>query len=52
MRDGAAGAYWANAWLVEEMYEAYLADRSSVSDSWQEFFADYRSPSRASSVAR
>jgi 2-oxoglutarate dehydrogenase E1 component len=49
MRDGAAGAYGANAWLVEEMYEAYLADRSSVSDSWQEFFADYRSPSRASS---
>jgi 2-oxoglutarate dehydrogenase E1 component len=43
MRDGAAGAYGANAWLVEEMYEAYLADPTSVSESWREFFADYRS---------
>ncbi|MGH9172194.1 MAG: multifunctional oxoglutarate decarboxylase/oxoglutarate dehydrogenase thiamine pyrophosphate-binding subunit/dihydrolipoyllysine-residue succinyltransferase subunit [Acidimicrobiales bacterium] len=44
IRDGAAGAYGANAWLVEEMYEAYLADPKSVSESWREFFADYRSP--------
>jgi 2-oxoglutarate dehydrogenase E1 component len=48
MRDGAAGAYGPNAWLVEEMYEAYLADPSSVSESWREFFADYRSASRSS----
>ncbi|MCO5317316.1 MAG: multifunctional oxoglutarate decarboxylase/oxoglutarate dehydrogenase thiamine pyrophosphate-binding subunit/dihydrolipoyllysine-residue succinyltransferase subunit [Microthrixaceae bacterium] len=33
-----------NAWLVEEMYEQYLADASSVSPSWQEFFEDYRPP--------
>ena len=46
MRDGAAGAYGANAWLVEEMFEAYRADPTSVSESWQEFFADYRSPGR------
>ena len=31
-----------NAWLVDEMYEQYRADPSSVSQSWQEFFADYR----------
>ena len=31
-----------NAWLVDEMYEQYRADPSSVSESWQEFFADYR----------
>ena len=31
-----------NAWLVDEMYEQYLADPSSVSESWQEFFADYK----------
>src|SRR5271165_4504170 len=37
-----AGAYGANAWLVEEMYESYLADPGSVSESWREFFADYR----------
>jgi 2-oxoglutarate decarboxylase len=47
MREGAAGAYGANAWLVEEMYEAYLADPTSVSESWREFFADYRSQSRS-----
>ena len=30
-----------NAWLVDEMFDAYRADPSSVSPSWQEFFADY-----------
>ena len=38
-----------NDWLVDEMYEQYLADPNSVSESWQEFFSDYRptSPSEA-----
>ncbi len=31
-----------NAWLVDEMYEQYLADPTSVSESWRDFFADYR----------
>jgi 2-oxoglutarate decarboxylase len=31
-----------NAWLVDEMYEQYLADPGSVSESWRDFFADYR----------
>jgi 2-oxoglutarate dehydrogenase E1 component len=31
-----------NAWLVDEMYEQYLADPSSVSVSWRDFFADYQ----------
>jgi 2-oxoglutarate dehydrogenase E1 component len=31
-----------NAWLVDEMYEQYLADPSSVSESWKDFFHDYR----------
>src|SRR5438445_2132912 len=30
-----------NAWLVDEMYERYRADPASVSESWQDFFADY-----------
>ncbi|HEX3541422.1 MAG TPA: multifunctional oxoglutarate decarboxylase/oxoglutarate dehydrogenase thiamine pyrophosphate-binding subunit/dihydrolipoyllysine-residue succinyltransferase subunit [Acidimicrobiales bacterium] len=30
-----------NAWLVDEMYERYRDNPSSVSESWQEFFADY-----------
>jgi 2-oxoglutarate decarboxylase len=36
------GAFGPNAWLVEDMYEQYRADPASVSESWQEFFADYR----------
>ncbi|MFP5326903.1 MAG: multifunctional oxoglutarate decarboxylase/oxoglutarate dehydrogenase thiamine pyrophosphate-binding subunit/dihydrolipoyllysine-residue succinyltransferase subunit [Acidimicrobiia bacterium] len=31
-----------NSWLVEEMYDQYKQDPSSVSESWQEFFGDYR----------
>ncbi|MGO9877968.1 MAG: multifunctional oxoglutarate decarboxylase/oxoglutarate dehydrogenase thiamine pyrophosphate-binding subunit/dihydrolipoyllysine-residue succinyltransferase subunit [Acidimicrobiales bacterium] len=49
-----AGAYGTNAWLVEEMYESYLADPASVSESWREFFADYRlseAPERARAVS-
>ncbi|HTX00547.1 MAG TPA: multifunctional oxoglutarate decarboxylase/oxoglutarate dehydrogenase thiamine pyrophosphate-binding subunit/dihydrolipoyllysine-residue succinyltransferase subunit, partial [Acidimicrobiales bacterium] len=38
--DGALGL---NAWLVEELYRSYREDPSSVSESWRDFFADYRS---------
>lgn len=38
-----AAPYGPNAWLVEEMYDQYRADPASVSESWREFFADYRS---------
>ncbi|MGI8794421.1 MAG: multifunctional oxoglutarate decarboxylase/oxoglutarate dehydrogenase thiamine pyrophosphate-binding subunit/dihydrolipoyllysine-residue succinyltransferase subunit [Acidimicrobiales bacterium] len=31
-----------NSWLVDEMYDQYREDPSSVSESWREFFADYR----------
>ena len=31
-----------NEWLVEEMYAQYLQDPGSVSESWRDFFADYR----------
>jgi multifunctional 2-oxoglutarate metabolism enzyme len=34
--------FGANEWLVEEMYERYLADPKSVDAAWHEFFADYR----------
>jgi 2-oxoglutarate dehydrogenase E1 component len=36
------GAFGPNAWLVEDMYDRYQSDPSSVSPSWKEFFADYR----------
>src|SRR4051812_37543657 len=38
----APASFGPNAWLVDEMYEQYRDDPSSVSESWQEFFADYR----------
>ncbi len=38
-----------NAWLVDEMYERYLDDPASVGERWQEFFADYRTDTSASS---
>jgi 2-oxoglutarate decarboxylase len=31
-----------NEWLVEEMYQQYLADPNSVDQAWHDFFADYR----------
>ncbi len=39
-----------NAWLVDEMYEQYLRDPQSVSDSWRDFFTGY-SPGTAPSTA-
>ena len=45
-----------NAWLVDEMHRQYLADPTSVSESWQDFFSDYRPdrvlPESAAPVAR
>jgi 2-oxoglutarate dehydrogenase E1 component len=38
----ATGSFGPNAWLVDDMYERFAADPGSVSESWQEFFADYR----------
>jgi 2-oxoglutarate decarboxylase len=38
-----AGAFGTNSWLVEEMYEQYVADPSAVAESWREFFEDYTS---------
>lgn len=40
--NNSAASLGPNAWLVDEKYEAYLADPGSVGESWREFFADYR----------
>ena len=40
--DNASTDFGANSWLVDEMYERYRADPASVSDTWQEFFEDYK----------
>ncbi len=39
---GSSGSFGPNAWLVDDMYERFLADPESVGDSWREFFTDYR----------
>src|ERR1700689_3435658 len=31
-----------NEWLVDELYQRYLADPGSVDKAWWSFFADYR----------
>ena len=35
-------AFGPNAWLVDEMYDRYRADPESVTESWRDFFEDYR----------
>jgi len=40
-----------NAWLVDEMYDQYRADPSSVTESWRDFFDDYRRESEAPAPA-
>jgi 2-oxoglutarate dehydrogenase complex dehydrogenase (E1) component-like enzyme len=39
---GSTGSFGPNAWLVDDMYDRYVVDPSSVSESWREFFSDYR----------
>ena len=40
--------FGANEWLVDEMYERYLADPSSLEPAWIEFFKTYN-PNNSSS---
>jgi 2-oxoglutarate decarboxylase len=45
-----ASQFGPNEWLVEEMYEQFLADPSSVDPAWHDFFADYKPTQRAAGV--
>ncbi len=45
-----ASDFGANQWLVEDMYERYLADPDSVDAAWHDFFADYK-PGAADAAA-
>ncbi|HKR52349.1 MAG TPA: multifunctional oxoglutarate decarboxylase/oxoglutarate dehydrogenase thiamine pyrophosphate-binding subunit/dihydrolipoyllysine-residue succinyltransferase subunit, partial [Pseudonocardiaceae bacterium] len=40
--DDRSAQFGPNEWLVEEMYEQFLADPSTVDPAWHDFFADYR----------
>ncbi|BCJ66559.1 multifunctional oxoglutarate decarboxylase/oxoglutarate dehydrogenase thiamine pyrophosphate-binding subunit/dihydrolipoyllysine-residue succinyltransferase subunit [Polymorphospora rubra] len=41
-QDNPLAGFGPNEWIVEEMYQRYLADPSSVDSAWHDFFADYR----------
>ncbi|MGW0431289.1 multifunctional oxoglutarate decarboxylase/oxoglutarate dehydrogenase thiamine pyrophosphate-binding subunit/dihydrolipoyllysine-residue succinyltransferase subunit [Micromonospora sp. NPDC003197] len=41
-QDNPLAGFGPNEWIVEEMYQRYLADPASVDPAWHEFFADYR----------
>jgi 2-oxoglutarate dehydrogenase E1 component len=40
------GSFGPNEWLVDEMYERYQADPTSVDKAWWDFFADYTPPTQ------
>ncbi|MBX9245456.1 hypothetical protein ICW40_11635, partial [Actinotalea ferrariae] len=40
--DAVRAAFGANQWLVDELYEQYLTDKSAVDPAWWDFFEDYR----------
>ena len=40
------GGFGPNEWLVDELYQQYLADKNSVDQAWWDFFEDYQ-PGRA-----
>ncbi len=45
-------AFGPNEWLVDELYQQYLADRNTVDPAWWGFFADYQPSDSAQSVGR
>ena len=44
--------FGANEWLVDEMYERYLADPTSLEPSWIEFFKTYNPSNNSSKASR
>ncbi|AOS65382.1 multifunctional oxoglutarate decarboxylase/oxoglutarate dehydrogenase thiamine pyrophosphate-binding subunit/dihydrolipoyllysine-residue succinyltransferase subunit [Actinoalloteichus hymeniacidonis] len=42
-----ASQFGPNEWLVEEMYEQFLTNPSSVDPAWHDFFADYKPTHRS-----
>ena len=41
-QDNPLADFGPNEWIVEDMYQRYLADPTSVDPAWHEFFADYK----------
>src|SRR5215831_16092500 len=47
----ASADFGSNEWLVDELYQRYLADPGSVDMAWWNFFADYTPPAGAAGPA-
>jgi 2-oxoglutarate dehydrogenase E1 component len=41
-QDDPLAGFGPNEWIVEDIYQRYLADPASVDPAWHDFFADYR----------
>jgi multifunctional 2-oxoglutarate metabolism enzyme len=41
-QDNPLADFGPNEWIVEDMYQRYVADPTSVDPAWHEFFADYK----------
>jgi 2-oxoglutarate decarboxylase len=41
-QDNPLADFGPNEWIVDEMYQRYLADPGSVDPAWHDFFADYK----------
>jgi len=41
-QDNPLAGFGPNEWIVEDMYQRYLADPASVDAAWHDFFTDYR----------
>ena len=40
--DNPLASFGPNEWIVEDIYQQYLADPASVDPAWHDFFADYQ----------
>ncbi len=49
--DGSSSEFGANEWLVDEMYERFVADRSSVDQSWWPVLENYHRIKTGDAVA-
>ena len=49
--EGSSSEFGANEWLVDELYEQYIADKNSVDKSWWPILEHYQKPSVSEAVA-
>jgi 2-oxoglutarate decarboxylase len=49
-QDNPLADFGPNEWIVDEMYQRYLADPASVDPAWHDFFADYKPAAATESI--